>query len=425
MAADVIFSKNDINSAQSIGSVEFPSLPGTSSSGHTSTNQWTPRSGSGIRFGLGRKRSREKSLSEQTQEAVKVVAPPISVTLIVLCTIWYGSSAISNNLSKGILQIFEYPVSLTMIQFLYTAIFASLAGWWATQNFEFSKLFPKSTISSSGILGPDPYVLCSTAPMAGFQIMGHILSHSATSQIPVSLVHAIKSLSPLLTVAFYTFFFRARYNWSTYVSLVPLTVGVMMACAAEFRAKPLPLFYAFMSCVVFVSQNVWSKSLLTTGDSVENQGDLLSTTPTRKLDKLTIIFWCAVLGFAGSLPIWLLSDGVRALKYDFELQNGGTFSKLFFLCTLNGFSHFCQNLLSFIILGTISTVTYTISSLLKRVFVMSAAILWFGQKITATQGWGICITFIGLYMYDRFDSKASYDHIALARARRYRAQLPR
>nr|UJH94580.1 ST.21 [Starmerella bombicola] len=424
MAADV--SESSMKSPQAIGFVQFPSIPSTAnSSGHTSTHRWTPRRGSGARFGHGRNRSRAKSFSEQTQDAVKVVAPPISVTLVLLCIVWYCSSAVSNNLSKGILQIFEYPVSLTMIQFVYTALFSSLAGWWAKKNPSFSSLFPKNTMTSSGLIGPGSFVLRSTAPMAGFQIIGHILSHSATSQIPVSLVHAIKSLSPLLTVAVYTFVFRARYNLSTYISLIPLTVGVMMACAAEFRAKPLALFYAFMSCVVFVSQNIWSKSLLTTGDSVENQEDLLSTAPTRKLDKLTIIFWCAVLGFAGTLPIWLLSDGVKAMRYDFELHNGGTFSQLFFLCTLNGFSHFCQNLLSFMILGTISTVTYSIASLLKRVFVMSAAILWFGQKITVAQGWGICITFVGLYMYDRFGSKASYDHNASAHSRRDQARLPK
>lgn len=386
--------------SQTSQSVQFPQVLSS-----PANSRWTARRASNnFRPAHGRRRSRAKSISEHTQDAVKVVAPPISVKLVLLCIAWYISSAVSSNLSKAILQIFAYPVSLTMIQFVYAALFSGGALWLAYRVPSFASNFPKNTLATTGVpdLRPrhlDPVVLRSTAPMAGFQIVGHILSHSATSRIPVSLVHAIKSLSPLLTVCVYTFVFHHRYNASTYLSLIPLTSGVIMSCAAEFRVRPLAIFYAFMSCVVFVTQNIWSKVLLTTGTHSEAE------TTTRKIDKITIIFWCAVVGFCGTMPIWLVSDGPRVLTEGIELRNGGTTAQFFFLATLNGFSHVCQNLLSFMILGSISTVAYSIASLLKRVFVMTAAIVWFGQSVKGSQGWGIIITFVGLYIYDRFGSK--------------------
>lgn len=396
---------------QQPGVIEFPSLPVSSGTqfGGTTASRWTPRRPS-LSFSRMPRRSRGRSISEQTQDAVKQIAPPVSIPLVILCLLWYLTSAISSNLSKAILLIFDYPVSLTMVQFVYAAAFSSTVIYIATRSRTFASIFPKNSVSTTGLIGPQRFVLKSTAPMAGFQIVGHIFSHSATSQIPVSLVHAIKSLSPLLTVSVYTFVFGARYNLSTYLSLIPLTLGVIMACSAEFKAKPFALLYAFMGCVVFVSQNIWSKVLLTTGSSAKDQGSLsIADIPERKLDKMTILFWCAAGGFVGTLPIWILSDGASVIfsGEGFVLRNGGSFLQLLFLVTLNGFSHFCQNLLSFIILGSISTVAYSIASLLKRIVVITAAIFWFGQRVSVTQGWGIVITFAGLYIYDRFGSKTT------------------
>lgn len=347
-----------------------------------------------------RRRSRAESFLLETQEAVRVAAPPVSIKLVVLCLLWYLSSAVSSNLSKSILQIYVYPVSLTMIQFVFAAFFSSALISSASKSPSLARSFPKGSVSTQGLAGPDALVIKCTAPMAAFQIVGHIFSNSATSQIPVSLVHAIKSLSPLLTVVAYATIFRVKYNWMTYIALVPLTTGVIMACSAEFRARPAAIFYAFMSCLVFVTQNIWAKTLLTTGSYSHSGGE-------KSLDKVTIIFWCACVGFVGTLPIWLVTDGWDVITTGgYHLINGGTPTKLLVLVTLNGFSHFCQNLLSFTILGSVSTVSYSIASLLKRVFVMSAAIMWFGQSMKFAQGFGIALTFVGLYIYDRFGTKA-------------------
>lgn len=59
----------------------------------------------------------------------------------------------------------------------------------------------------------------------------------------------------------------------------------------------------------------------------------------------------------------------------------------------NGTVHFGQNILAFILLGMISPVTYSIASLIKRVFVICMAIVWFGQKTTSVQAAGIALTY--------------------------------
>jgi solute carrier family 35 protein E1 len=67
---------------------------------------------------------------------------------------------------------------------------------------------------------------------------------------------------------------------------------------------------------------------------------------------------------------------------------------------LNGIVHFAQNIIAFIILASVSPVTYSIASLFKRVAVICIALVWFNQHVHPLQGAGIGLTFLGLWMYN-------------------------
>ena len=67
----------------------------------------------------------------------------------------------------------------------------------------------------------------------------------------------------------------------------------------------------------------------------------------------------------------------------------------------NGIFHFGQNIIAFVLLSMMSPVSYSVASLIKRVWVILVAILWFRSRTTNIQGFGIAFTFLGLYLYDR------------------------
>ena len=75
----------------------------------------------------------------------------------------------------------------------------------------------------------------------------------------------------------------------------------------------------------------------------------------------------------------------------------------------NGTVHFLQNVLAFVILARTSPVTYSIASLIKRVAVICAAVVWFAQHVHPVQAFGICLTFGGLYLYNRAVKKGDVD----------------
>ncbi|TIA83654.1 hypothetical protein E3P98_00654 [Wallemia ichthyophaga] len=236
-------------------------------------------------------------------------------------------------------------------------------------------------------------IFINVSPMAVFQIGGHVLTSMAISRVPVSTVHTIKALSPLFTVLSYKFLFKVNYSTQTYLSLLPLTIGVMLAMSFDMSLLNTPgLVYALLSTFVFVSQNIFSKKLLPSDTQKHS---------SQKLDKLNLLFYSSLMAFTSMIPLWFYSDfgHVRNLLF---IGSSVDRPVGFSLCILsNGFVHFIQNLVAFAILAATSPVTYSIASLTKRIAVICLAIIYFKQSVHFIQIIGIVMTGVGLYLYNK------------------------
>lgn len=358
-------------------------------------------------------RTRNASVSANAQELAQALRAPVSYQLIFLCLIWYMTSAVTNTSSKSILNALPKPITLTAVQFAFVSIWCLVLAYLSTVVPSLRRSIPAL---KNGILYPSRDVIMTALPLAIFQLAGHILSSMATSLIPVSLVHTIKGLSPLFTVLAYRVLFRIRYAKATYLSLVPLTSGVMLACSTGFSTNFFGILCALVAALVFVSQNIFSKKLFNEASRAESE----QLSGRRKLDKLNLLCYCSGIAFILTLPIWICSEGYSLIS-DF-MQDGiislsgkkGSLDhgELFLEFVFNGVSHFAQNILAFVLLSKISPVSYSVASLVKRVFVIVVAIVWFGSPTTSMQALGIALTFLGLYLYDR----NSHDDLANRRA---------
>ncbi|KAG6856216.1 hypothetical protein H0H87_006367 [Tephrocybe sp. NHM501043] len=333
-------------------------------------------------------RSRPMSPKPSLTTAPQTSSP---IVFILLCALWYSTSALSSNTGKAILTQFRYPVTLTFIQFGFVGIYCLL--------------FMSPLIRFSKLRAPNRAIIQSTLPMGMFQVGGHMFSSIAISRIPVSTVHTIKALSPLFTVAAYAFLFGVSYSSRTYVSLLPLTIGVMLACSFDMSASnAVGLLCAFGSALVFVSSNIFFKKIMPS-----NGGNI--TQSSHKLDKLNLLLYSASMAFVLMIPLWLYYDlpllyAASANPTHITHPKGGheTPHSLMYYMIMNGTVNFAQNIIAFIILSSTSPVTYSIASLIKRVAVICIAIVWFNQRVHPIQGFGILLTFTGLYMYNNAKS---------------------
>ena len=344
--------------------------------------------------------------------------PSIATTarFLVLCIFWYTTSALSSNTGKVILEQFRYPVTLTIIQFGFVAACCLLI---MTPAINFSKFRP-----------PTAAILRATLPMGAFQVGGHMFSSMAISRIHVSTVHTIKvcrififhlfsaqitlkALSPLFTVAAYALLFGVKYSPKTYLSLLPLTVGVMLASTFDASASSsVGLLCAFGSALVFVSSNIFFKKVVPSG----------SQASSHRLDKVNLLLYSSGAAFVFMVPLWSFTDLPRLLvaldnpAHIVHPNHGhSSIHSLTYHFAINGLAHFAQNIIAFVILSSTSSVTYSIASLVKRIWVICMAILWFNQRVHPIQGIGIGLTFIGLYMYNAAKSDVEKGEIKLRR----------
>jgi solute carrier family 35, member E1 len=316
--------------------------------------------------------------------------------------VWYFASVMSSTSSKQILATFPKPITLTVLQFAF------VAGWCLLISYT-SSVFPslkhRVPALKNGIIAPNAELCRTCLKLTAFMIGGHILSSDAISRIDVSLVHTIKGLSPLFTVAAYRFFYRKHFNLGTYLSLIPLTCGVFLACSTNFSANFLGICSAFASAITFVTQNIVSKRIFNAAALAELQPSV-----TKKPDKLNLLCYSSIFALAFTLPIWLWSEGMPIIMHFFSSGSLPLSTKkgalddhgaLILEYIFNGTFHFTQSLSAFILLSMVTPVTYSVASLVKRVFVIVFSIIWFGSKVTSIQGFGIALTFLGLYLYDR------------------------
>ncbi|OTB03455.1 hypothetical protein M426DRAFT_12602 [Hypoxylon sp. CI-4A] len=361
-------------------------------------------------------RGRNGSVSQNAHELADALRAPVSPRLIILCIMWYMSSALTNTSSKSILNTFDKPATLTMIQFFLVAFYCITSSWLATM---FPTLRTSIPALKNPIRSPSRDVITTTLPLAAFQIGGHLLSSTATSKIPVSMVHTVKGLSPLFTVFAYRFIFDIRYPRATYFSLVPLTLGVMLACSSNhtFKGEIVGIIYALLATIIFVTQNIFSKRLFNEAAKAEADGQ---SAKYRKLDKLNLLCYSSGLAFLLTSPIWFWSEGVGLIRDVYhdgsvdlsEHHNSFDHGRLALEFLFNGTFHFGQNILAFILLSLVSPVTYSVASLIKRVWVIIVAILWFRNTTTPIQAVGIGLTFLGLYLYDRTNDSNKADRRA-------------
>ncbi|KAE8843990.1 hypothetical protein HRS9122_05093 [Pyrenophora teres f. teres] len=361
--------------------------------------------------------TRKGSVSQNAHELADALKAPLSPRLIVLCGVWYMTSIFTNMSSKAILTALPKPITLTTVQFAF------VSGWCLVLAM-FARKYPrlKQTMPflKYGIRSPSKELIMATLPLTCFQIGGHILSADATSRIPVSLVHTIKGLSPLLTVIAYGTYFGIRYSLPTYLSLIPLTFGVILACSADLNANFIGLLSAFASTILFVVQNIVSKQIFNDAAAAEKDG--VPPNKFTKPDKLNLLCYSSGLAFLFTLPLWLWTEGFT-LIFDFlhdasielsdhpgALDHGRLTLEFLF----NGTFHFGQNIVAFVLLSMVSPVTYSVASLIKRVFVIVFAVVWFGKPMTKVQAFGFVLTFLGLYLYDRTHDAAKADKRAKA-----------
>lgn len=375
--------------------------------------------------------------------------------IVTTCLCWYGISSVGSQITKRILSECPMPLLLGEFQFIYIALLAMMTSTAAYYCPQFYNAFPHGTFPDSYknkpngrfthiITRPTKHIIITVLPLGVFQFVGKYFGHKATALVPVSTVSSIKTLSPLFILLVQRMFrIQSKITLHMVISLCCIICGVysivyfdanslkksqVSALAGDTALDNIKfssgIIAATISMLVFVFQNIYGKKVFTYDEkpalddyhSAKKETLPVYQAPTtkwyktplllstKKYDKMTLMIYISLFGFCSSF-LWFVALELPLLLQPKTLDNTVIESvavpwKLLFV---NGTLHFIQAMIAYYLLGQISTLSYSISNLMKRIIIIvfSWAISSGSSSFTVIQFVGLFLNALGLFLYNR------------------------
>merc|ERR1719424_37700 len=223
-------------------------------------------------------------------------------------------------------------------------------------------------------------------PIGAAHALGHAGAVIALGAGAVSFAQTVKAAEPVFTCVLSYFVLGTVFKWPVYASLLPIIGGVSLASLKELSFTWKALWGALTSNIAFASRAVLSKATMDKPVG-ENMG------ASNLYGMLTIIAFILSLPFAvyyegpGFAEAWKASTAVVGAPW------------LIRQMALDGFYYYAYNEVAFITLNKVAPVTHSIANTFKRVAIILATVLVFGNKLSTLGAIGSGIAVAGTFVY--------------------------
>ncbi|GMH26811.1 hypothetical protein Nepgr_028654 [Nepenthes gracilis] len=287
-----------------------------------------------------------------------------------LVTAWYSSNIGVILLNKYLLSNygFKYPIFLTMCHMTACSLLSYVAIAWM-------KMVPMQTIRSRlqfmkiSALG---LIFCASV------VSGNI----SLKYLPVSFNQAIGATTPFFTAVFAYLMTFKREAWLTYITLIPVVAGVVIASGGE----PSFHLFGFIICIGATAARAL-KSVL--------QGILLSS-EGEKLNSMNLLLYMAPVAVVFLLPATLLMEE-NVVGITLALARDDT--KIIWYLIFNSALAYFVNLTNFLVTKHTSALTLQVLGNAKGAVAVVISILIFRNPVSVTGMLGYSLTVIGVILY--------------------------
>ncbi|OIW20218.1 hypothetical protein TanjilG_07309 [Lupinus angustifolius] len=199
-----------------------------------------------------------------------------------LVAAWYSSNIGVLLLNKYLLSNygFKYPIFLTMCHMIACSLFSYVAIAWL-------KVVPLQTIRSR-------VQFFKISALSFIFCVSVVFGNVSLRYLPVSFNQAIGATTPFFTAVFAYLMTFKREAWLTYLTLVPVVTGVIIASGGE----PSFHLFGFIICIAATAARAL-KSVL--------QGILLSS-EGEKLNSMNLLLYMAPMAVFFLLPATLIME---------------------------------------------------------------------------------------------------------------------
>ncbi|KAK4579385.1 hypothetical protein RGQ29_029166 [Quercus rubra] len=287
-----------------------------------------------------------------------------------LVAAWYSSNIGVLLLNKYLLSNygFKYPIFLTMCHMTACSLLSYVAIAWM-------KMVPMQTIRSR-------VQFFKIAALSLVFCVSVVFGNISLRFLPVSFNQAIGATTPFFTAVFAYIMTLKREAWLTYVTLIPVVTGVIIASGGE----PSFHLFGFIICVAATAARAL-KSVL--------QGILLSS-EGEKLNSMNLLLYMAPIAVVFLLPATLImEENVVGITLALARDD----HKIIWYLLFNSSLAYFVNLTNFLVTKHTSALTLQVLGNAKGAVAVVVSILIFRNPVSVTGMLGYSLTVMGVILY--------------------------
>ncbi|CAJ1862529.1 unnamed protein product [Sphenostylis stenocarpa] len=308
--------------------------------------------------------------SEDQIEGLKTMKSSNRFFTVGLVAAWYSSNIGVLLLNKYLLSNygFKYPIFLTMCHMTACSLLSYVAIAWM-------KVVPLQTIRSR-------VQFFKISALSLVFCVSVVFGNISLRYLPVSFNQAVGATTPFFTAVFAYLMTFKREAWLTYLTLVPVVTGVIIASGGE----PSFHLFGFIICVAATAARAL-KSVL--------QGILLSS-EGEKLNSMNLLLYMAPMAVVFLLPATLImEENVVGITLALARDD----AKIIWYLLFNSALAYFVNLTNFLVTKHTSALTLQVLGNAKGAVAVVVSILIFRNPVSVTGMMGYSLTVFGVILY--------------------------
>ena len=210
----------------------------------------------------------------------------------------------------------------------------------------------------------------------------------------------MRSTCPIFTILIYRFFYGRTYSQATYISLIPVILGVGLATYGDYYFTGIGFTLTLFGVVLSALKTVMSNRIMTGSLALPALEILLRMSPLAALQSL---LYAIATGEASAFSAWVAEGNLTPSYLSALLGNG-------FLAFLLNVSSFQTNKLA-------GALTMTVCANLKQCLTVLLGIVLFDVTVGMWNGAGMLVTLVGAGIYSKveLDSKGKKVEATIAK----------
>lgn len=184
--------------------------------------------------------------------------------------------------------------------------------------------------------------------------------------VTVPFHQVLRATTPVFTVAIYRFYYSKTYSFATYVSLVPVILGVGLATYGDYYASMLGFFMTLLGAILAALKTVVTNRLQTAG---------------LHFTAIELLYRLSPLAVLQSIAMAYLNGEFSGIQ-KFPFEQGNLSMKFILYFSINAAMAFGLNVISFTANKKTGALTMTVAGNVKQILTVLLAVVFWHLKVS-------------------------------------------